>query len=35
LDAELFEKGAESHQPGGGAMTLRPERAISRKTTNL
>jgi hypothetical protein len=24
LDAELFEKGAESHQPGGGAMRCDP-----------
>jgi hypothetical protein len=25
LDAELFEKGAESHQPGGGAMRCDPD----------
>ena len=31
LDAELFEKGAEGHQPGGGAMRSDPNGQSAEK----
>ena len=35
LDAELFEKGAEGHQPGGGAMRCDPNAQSAEKPLKL